>query len=150
MENHYLFKSSDDHSSFEFISDGPNGRITKVVQFRKVPGEEYFNLSLSDKDLISGNLRDDTVTNNSDRQKVLATVAEAVRMFAEFHPGALVFATGNTRARTRLYRMGISNNLESIEHEFDIFGLVNLQWFPFEKGIEYDAFLVRCKLVILL
>jgi hypothetical protein len=58
----------------------------------------------------------------------------------------MIFATGSTKARTRLYRMGISNNLEEIQIDFEIFGLVGEKgWQPFQKHIEFEAFLVKRK-----
>ncbi len=46
----------------------------------------------------------------------------------------MVFATGSTKARTRLYRIGISNDLEEIQEDFKIFGLLDEKgWQPFQK-----------------
>ena len=60
-------------------------------------------------------------------------------------PDAMVFATGSTKARTRLYRIGISNNLSQIEEDFDLYGLVGDSWYAFQKQTEFDAFLVAKK-----
>ena len=58
----------------------------------------------------------------------------------------MVFATGSTKARTRLYRIGISNNLEEIQDDFEIFGLNGKKdWQPFQKQVEFEAFLVKRK-----
>ena len=57
----------------------------------------------------------------------------------------MVFAMGSTQARTRLYRMGITNNLIAIRQDFDVYGLLESGWHAFEKQKEYRAFLVTKK-----
>ncbi len=63
----------------------------------------------------------------------------------ETYPNAMVFATGSTKARTRLYRIGISNNLAEIQKDFDVYGLVDNGWQQFDKKTEFRAFLVTKK-----
>lgn len=75
---------------------------------------------------------------------MLATVAATLYAFIDTHPGATVIATGSTEARTRLYRMGIANNLEQTERDFEILGLnADIEWEPFRRNVTYGAFLVR-------
>jgi hypothetical protein len=130
---------------FEFVSDGPKGAVTKVVRYSETNLKDVFNLGFGDRDRKTGNINDLNITNNGDSQKVLATVAATLYVFTDNYPEATVVATGSTLARTRLYRMGITTNLEAIEQDFNIFGLSNVIWEPFRKGIKYDAFLVRRK-----
>ncbi len=85
------------------------------------------------------------MTNNDDSQKVLATVAATLYAFTDNYPNATV-ATGSTEARTRLYRMGITNNLTDIEKDFVVPGLKEKAWEPFRKNITYGAFLVHRKM----
>jgi len=42
--------------------------------------------------------------------------------------------------------MGITTNLEEITEDFLVYGLVDDAWRPFEKGNNYEAFLVKRKL----
>jgi hypothetical protein len=58
---------------------------------------------------------------------------------------AWIYATGSTKARTRLYRMGISKFLKEVTTDFEILGEVSDDWEEFKIGIEYDGFLVRRK-----
>lgn len=88
---------------------------------------------------------DEIVTNNGDSVKVLATVASTVYAFTDKFPEAMIFATGTTKARTRLYRMGISNHLSTIKLDFEVFGLIDDKWLPFLKEVEFEAFLVKRK-----
>ncbi len=74
---------------------------------------------------------------------MLATVASTVYAFTQKHPNALIVATGSTSIRTRLYRMGITNNLDETSEDFIIFGYTtDERWVAFEIGEDYEAFLV--------
>jgi len=108
--------------------------------------EDVYNLAFGDYDEKAKGIDDLSVTNNGDSLKVLATVASTVYAFAEKHPKAWIIATGSTAARTRLYRMGITNNLVEISEDFIIFGYTREgDWVEFEIGEDYEAFLVRKK-----
>ena len=130
---------------FEFISVGPKGRIKKLVQYTETNLKDYFNLGFGDKDEKTGDIDDTIITNNGDSQKVLATVASTVYAFTDKHPEAWIHAKGSNNARTRLYRIGITNNLLEIKKDFHVFGLKNDQWHEFRKGVEYGAFLIQRK-----
>lgn len=49
----------------------------------------------------------------------------------------------STKSRTRLYRIGLTNNLAEIIEDFDLYGLRESEWQEFAKGVEYEAFLVK-------
>jgi len=61
-------------------------------------------------------------SNNEDTEKVLATVAATVFGFFKKHPDAIVYATGSTDTRTRLYQMGINKYFSEIEADYHILG----------------------------
>jgi hypothetical protein len=146
-EERYSLEASFDLTTFEFTSVGPKGKIEKVVVYSEINLKNVFNLAFGDKDPITGYLNDLSVTNNGDSQKVLATVATTLYAFINEYPHASVIATGSTLARTRLYRMGISNHLTTIEKDFEIYGLTeHKNWEEFRKNKVYGAFLVRRKL----
>ncbi|WP_207632580.1 DUF6934 family protein [Foetidibacter luteolus] len=147
LDNRYSFESSPDMLTFEFNSTGPKGTITKVVHYTEINVRGYYNLGFGDKDPKTGFISDLTVTNNSDSKKVLATVAQTLYFFTECYPGAVVIATGSTLARTRLYRIGVANNLTDIEKDFIILGLTDEDWEPFRKNTTYHSFAVRKKYV---
>jgi len=144
-DGNYKVETSSSLLKFEFHSDGPNGKIKKRVAFKPFANNsDVFNLGFGDVD-TSGEINDTVISNNSDSQKVLATVALTVYKFYERHPDSWVFATGTSKLRTRLYRMGITNNLEEIRNDFYVFGFIKKAWEPFEKGREYEAFLIKKK-----
>ncbi len=145
IEDRYLLESSSDWMSFEFKSIGPKGIIAKVVEYREINVKGYYILGFGDKDPQTGYISDLIVTNNNDSKKVLATVARTLYLFTDRYPDAVVIATGSTEARTRLYRMGITNNLVAIEQDFQVLGLTDKAWEPFRKNVTYHAFSVRRK-----
>jgi hypothetical protein len=116
-----------------------------LVIFTTIEPPDIYNLAFVDIDPQTGEQSDLITTNNGDSQKVLATVAATVLDFTDSYPNALVYATGSTSARTRLYRMGIANNLNKIKEKFEVLGYTNDQWSEFQKGVDYQAFLVKRK-----
>ena len=105
---------SPDILTFEFTSVGPKGKVSKVVIYSKLPIRNLYNLGFGDRDVETGAINDLVVTDNKDSKKVLATVAFTAYAFINKYPKALIILRGSTKARTRLYQMGISNNLEEI------------------------------------
>lgn len=140
----YTYKINENFLDYEFDSNGPNGNIKKIVRFTQIT-RNVFNLAFGDLNEQTGELNDLRITNNNDSRKVLATVAATVHDFTLQHPNALVVAKGSTHSRTRLYRIGITNHWNTISAEFEVFGLKDNSWEPFELRKNYDAFLARRK-----
>ena len=72
-------------TNFDFISEGPKGRILKTVRFTKIKVKSHnnlYNLAFGDKNLDSGAIDDLVITDNQDRDKVLATVAKTVAILS--------------------------------------------------------------------
>jgi hypothetical protein len=140
----YTYKTNESYLDYEFLSVGPRGTVRKVIRFTQIR-TGIFNLGFGDLDEETGEISDTIVTNNNDSRKVLATVAATVHDFTLQYPGAVIIAKGSTHSRTRLYRMGITNNWAGISPDFEIFGLKGLLWELFEAGNDYEAFLIRRK-----
>lgn len=142
----YLYKSEQFLKVFEFTSEGIKGSIKKMVQFSETGTENVYNLAFGDYDEETKSINDLSVTNNGDSLKVLATIASTVYAFTEKYPNAWVVATGSTNVRTRLYRMGITNNLVEIKEDFDIYAFTIVgKWEEFIVGEYYEAFLITRK-----
>jgi hypothetical protein len=141
----YQLKSSDSLYTFEFISEGPRGKIHKIIQFTETNLKDVYNLAFGDKDKDTGQIDDLIISNNGDSEMVLATVIASVYAFTDKYPDAYVYATGSTTARTRLYRMGISKYLDEVIEDFAVYGEINNGWEDFQKDIEYQSFLVKRK-----
>lgn len=138
----YITFTNEEGNVYNFSSIGPNGIIEKAIQFIPI-ANKLFNLVLGDRDRHTGELRDDVRTNNGDRDNILATVAYSVVDFLSCHSGCIVYAAGNTQARTRLYQMSIANNLKEITPILHIEGFANGHWEPFRIGISYEAFIAK-------
>jgi hypothetical protein len=144
----YQFSASDTFLDFEFESNGPKGKVRKIVRYspQNAGGITYFNLGFGDLNSKTGKIDDLAITNNQDRTKILATVAATVLEFTQHFPDVMVYAKGSTPARTRLYQIGISSNWIEIEPILDVFGYEQGNgWQPFRKNVNYQAFLVKRK-----
>lgn len=141
----YALASSDKMMTFEFVSEGSKGLIHKLVRYQPTNLKDLYNLAFGDKDFETGDINDKVISNNGDSEKVLATVVATVYAFTDKYPNSWIYATGSTKARTRLYRMGISRFLEEVKIDFEILGELGDDWEEFKTGIEYEGFLVRRK-----
>jgi hypothetical protein len=71
----YLYKTEDKFTIYEFVSEGPKGRIRKMVECTETSSENVYNLGFGDYDETTNTIKYLSVTNNGDSLKVLATVA---------------------------------------------------------------------------
>ena len=145
--NRYPFSTNETFLDFEFESYGPNGLIKKIVRYspQNANGITYFNLAFGDWNEKKGAIDDSVISNNNDKEKILATVAATVLEFTKHFPDVMVYAKGSNTARTRLYQIGISTNWAAIEPLLMVYGFYNDNWEPFRKSINYVAFLARRK-----
>jgi hypothetical protein len=142
----YEYSTEDQLFLFEFESVGVKGKIKKVVQYSRMSIDGFFNLAFGDFNLETKEIDDQIISNNGDGLKVLATVVSTLYAFTGKYPESNVFATGSNDARTRLYRMGITNNLEELKKDFLVFGLRKDEIFEnFIVGEDYLGFLVTRK-----
>ena len=82
----YPLKAESNLTVFEFISEGPNGLIRKLIQFQKTNQPNLYNLAFGDKHPETGEIDDIAISNNGDSEKVLATVVAALYAFFDKHP----------------------------------------------------------------
>jgi hypothetical protein len=141
----YELKAEKSLMVFEFTSEGPKGQIPKLIKFSETTLKGFYNLAFGDKNLETGEIDDTVVSNNGDSEQVLATVVSAVYSFTEQENEAWVYATGSTKSRTRLYRMGITKYFDEVKQDFLVFGLRDGEWEDFTKEIDFTAFVVRRK-----
>jgi hypothetical protein len=143
----YEFKTNEGSLDYEFYSEGPKGKIKKVVRFtpQNANGKTYFNLGFGDWDNVKNQMDDQAVSNNHDKNQVLATVALIVLDFTNNFPDLWVYAKGSTSARTRLYQMAIGANWDKIDPLLFVLGNVDNKWHPFQKKVNYEAFMVLRK-----
>ncbi|HEY6902209.1 MAG TPA: hypothetical protein VI233_16245 [Puia sp.] len=131
---------------YEFNSEGPKGKIKKVVVYNFVGTWDkilHFNLGFGDYDTKTGKINDLNVSNNKDRDKILVTVANTTLKFTRHFPDCRLLMEGSTPSRTRLYQIYIAKYLAEIKKLFDIQGLVhNEYWEAFVPGHSYIAFML--------
>jgi hypothetical protein len=141
----YPLSSSDQLMTFEFESEGKFGRVSKLVTYQPTNLKGVYNLAFGDKSAETGQINDIAITDNGDRDKVLATVAASVYAFTDKYPDAWVYLTGSTKSRTRLYRMGISKFSDELNQDFEVYGQLNDSWENFKLNTEFEGFLIRRK-----
>lgn len=141
----YRLKSESQFTRFEFISEEHRGTIRKLIEFQETTNPDVFNLAFGDFDVKTQEVDDLAVSDNGDTEKVLATVVDAVYTFLNYYPNVLVYATGSTKSRTRLYRMGITRYYDEIVKDFYIYGQIGDDFVEFEIGKNYDGFLAQRK-----
>ena len=112
----YTTVASKDWLSYEFISEGPKGRIKKLIIYQKLH-EELYNLAFGDASGKEGDIDDMIISDNKDSEKVLATVAATIFDFFSIYKGTLVIAKGSTKSRTILYRRYLSHFLDEINKD---------------------------------
>jgi hypothetical protein len=130
---------------YEFISEGPRGRIMKVVEYSKFDEAGLYNLGLADANELTHSMNYTTISNNGDTRKVLTTIISTLFPFTDRFPEAKIYFEGNTPARTRLYRMAISNSINWLSENFYVFGLNDNKWQKFKIKVDYEAFLITRK-----
>ncbi len=67
----YPLASSDKMMTFEFVSEGKNGIIHKIVKFQPTNLKGLYNLAFGDKNLETDDIDDKVISNNGDSEKVL-------------------------------------------------------------------------------
>ncbi len=148
-EDRYPYLKIPEEYYYEFYSEGPNGVIKKIVRYSLIQETPFkiYNLGFGDWDEKENDVDDMVNTNNQDRQRVLATVADTVIDFLKHHREVSVFAKGSTKSRTRLYQMNITAFWNEIVYgSFIVNGYLNKEWLPFQKGINFEAFIIRKKI----
>jgi hypothetical protein len=105
-----------------------------------------YNLAFGDI-LEDGMLDDNSVTDNGDRNRILATVVSAVDKYTKRYPERMIYFRGSTKARTRLYRIAIGLNLEELSLTYEIYAQIDSQdELPiFRRNMEISAFVVKRK-----
>lgn len=143
-EIYHHIKISDDLSIFDFLSVGRNGQIPKRIEFAptEIPG--IVNLAFGDIN-ENGEIDDYSISDNGDRNKILATVAFAVEVYLNQYPEKWIYFKGSTEERTRLYRMAIGLNLDELAKKFDLYAEQSEGMVSFRRNIEVKGILVKKK-----
>jgi hypothetical protein len=140
--------TKEDLSIFDFVSIGKRGAITKRIIFARMEERGIYNLAF-------GNVRpddrfdDDLISDNGDRNKILATVVAAVDKYTQRYPRRWIYFRGNTAAKRRLYRMAVSIHLEELSGKFEILAELEEKevLVPFQRNMAAVGFLIRRRII---
>ena len=136
----YDIKQNKRSRTFQFTSIGLNGSIQKLVIYQETAIPNLFNLAFGDLDPYTKELDDLVVSDNGDGEKVLATVVSTVHRFFKENPESIVYVTGSTPSRTRLYRIAITKYLPVFENKYEILGELPTDWERFRPNKTYQGF----------
>lgn len=145
----YDYEIGNSFQQYDFYSEGPKGKIKKIILYSFIGAREgvsYYNLGFGDYNERQKGIDDLSISDNKDRERVLATVAITTLEFSSHFRGCKIVAEGSTPARTRLYQMGIAKHFAEINEMFEIQGLTEESgWVPFRPGENFLAFLIARK-----
>lgn len=143
---HYELKSTPNALQHVFESISKDKVIQKVVAY--IPAEDdekYYQLVFGDL-LPNGKIDTLSVSNNNDMRIVLTTVANTLFSFFEQNSDKIVFFTGSTLSRTRLYRAVISKFIHETELFYDIKGITESESIEnFDNNHSYIGYLIKLK-----
>ncbi len=148
----YQTTNESDGLKYFFNSIG-KASIEKVVQYQPLsphnlmqlglpPQIEVYNLAFGDRITGTDDFSDQITSNNGDMEMILSTVADTTFSFWESYPQANLFLTGSSVSRTYLYQKKIERYWNEINGIAYVAGRFNSQFELFEKGKNYDAFLI--------
>jgi hypothetical protein len=141
----YDVRQNKKSKAFQFTSIGKKGNIQKLVLYQQTGFENLYNLAFGDYNTVTKELDDLVVTDNGDGDKVLATVVSTIHKFFSQNPKAIVYLTGSTPSRTRLYRIAITKYLPVFEENYEILGELETDWERFKINCEYQGFFIKLK-----
>lgn len=139
----YSFNMLNQGLRFDFSSMGKR-IISKSIIYRETDIPGMYALALVDNH-DDGSSDDTAVSDNGDMEKILITVFETFSVFFQRHPDTFVAFWGSTPSRTRLYRMAISHELPGITKTYNVWGVTEQAYEPFERNRPYIGFLFSLK-----
>ena len=133
----------EDELRFVFISEGPQGKILKTVQYTPIDHLTW-NLAFGDWNPGFSDFDDLSISNNGDLPKVIATVIATAKVFFDHHPGKLLYIKGSTPRRTRLYSWVIARNYSEFQKSYIVLGRTpkGLETYNRSSHAAYLSFLV--------
>jgi hypothetical protein len=128
--------------AYEFVSEGPRGRIPKIVVFFETLKPDIFDFYFGDKNEDTCSIDEKLlVSDNNDTQKIFNTLIYAAYIFTNKNKNASIIIRESDKLRTRLFQMICNKHLDFINYYCFFFGLYNNTWVEFTRNTNYDAFL---------
>lgn len=152
------------NKDFKFFSVGPKGTYDMRISIRPI-NRSMYNLGFGVWSEEKQDIDDEIEIRNGDMDKILATVGKIALELLQKYPGLTLVATGSVpkgemAVRTRKYQMGINKNFDFLSEHHKIGGYIadrvngktvgnfpnwSGSWHDFQKGTNYDAFLLTRK-----
>ena len=102
-------------------------------------------MGLGDLNPETGEVDYYSVSDNGDRNAVLATVSEVIESFFELYPSHTIYFKGTSISRTRLYQMAINHYYDELSVRFHILGELDDKMTRFKRNTNYKSFLILKK-----
>jgi hypothetical protein len=133
-----------DLSDFQFISEGPRGRIAKQIQFTLLFKPRIYMLQLGDINEYGGFDRS-AISNNGDKNRILATVIQAIEVFTTRYPDRSIRIWSLSAERSRLFQIAISKNFQQLSTKFTVQTMAREGFLLFRKDIDKTDFVLNHK-----
>jgi hypothetical protein len=133
-----------DLSIFRFISEGVPAHITKEIRFAELPDSGMYSIHMGDIKQ-NGDFDPFAISNNGDRNRVLATVFRAIEMYTEKYPARSILIGSLTKQRARLFRIAIGANMKILSRVFTILEVHEGRFSPFKPNTDSTIFHLRRK-----
>lgn len=131
-----------DLSLFRFVSEGRGGLITKEIRFAELPDSGMYSVHMGDIKQ-NGDFDPSAISNNGDRNRVLATVIVAIEIYTKKYPARSILIGGFNEQRARLFRIAIGVNFKRISRIFTILEGHEGRFFPFSPDTKSTVFHLR-------
>ncbi|WP_149242370.1 DUF6934 family protein [Dyadobacter sp. 32] len=136
----YPFRLNEENTHFKFQSIGKRGVFEKAIAFTLIE-DNIYNLALLDRDPVTQDYTDKSITDNGDMPVVLSTVMAIIRDYLNQYPDRRIYLVGNSPSRTRLYQIAINKVSGQID-DLVVFGYSNFEWTKFEPNRSFESFLI--------
>ena len=138
----YTVKFDTDNDYYIFESVGKNGSIFKVVAFSKIQYNVY-NFGFGDYDIQTKAINDESISDNGDMVKVLATVIDIALRFLTENPMIYILIEGSSKTRIQLYQRILNTYYDDLVDSHEIYDFKNGNFEEFQKNTSYESFLIR-------
>ncbi len=152
MKVHFVIPNK--NTFYRFTSIGHKGCIEKEIGFYKlqmepVEGRVFYKLDYGDRNFIPEQNTFKTEffikSVNGDVEKIMYALSIAFLDFCFCHPEAVVFFDATTKSRIRLNQMYLNKYFYELSTTINIFGSLNNEWVPFQKGVNYENFIIELR-----
>ena len=120
-------KARPDYSHFLFTSRGIAGSTTREVSFIKQKDTDESNDTFPNDifNLEIGDFHPESqppagITDNGDMNYVLTTLIMIIELYLERYPERAIRLKGNTKEKTRLYRIALDMHVDVLKQHFEI------------------------------